>query len=94
MIKMWNVFHYFHTENLVEIQNYERLLLQLSSEYLQRRIHLVPYLETECDIFMEPEYSTANGEFKPTRDASKIVAIECGCTCMILSSQNIGSRRR
>ena len=63
MIKMWNVFHYFHTENLVEIQNYERLLLQLSSEYLQRRIHLIPYLETESDIFIEPEYSTANGEF-------------------------------
>ena len=62
MIKMWNVFHYFHTENLMEIQNYERILLQLSSEYLQRRIHLVPYLETESDIFFKPEYSTADGE--------------------------------
>ena len=49
-MKLDAIFYYNYAKDLVEVQAHEQLLLELSSKYLNRSIHLIPFLENEEEI--------------------------------------------
>ena len=49
-MKLDAIFYYNYAKDLVEVQAHEQLLLELSSKYLNRSIHLIPFLENDEGI--------------------------------------------
>ena len=47
-------FYFHHARNASEMQNYEKLLLQLAANFLKRTIKLVPILDEDPELTIEP----------------------------------------
>ena len=54
------IFNFYHARNASEIQIYEKLLLPLAATFLKRTIKLVPILDEDPELTIEPSSLSSN----------------------------------